>query len=275
MVDMRSIADGLEERADGYWVSTDDEAVSYPALGHQRCLAIEDSSFWFGHRASCITTAVRRFPPTGMVFDIGGGNGHVSQALNRAGFASAVVEPGIDGANAAYERGIRPVVRATTHSARFDQATLGAVGLFDVLEHIKDDKAFFEEIATLMIPGGRVYVTVPAYEWLWSADDERAGHYRRYTEKRLRDVVEGAGFRTEYATYIFRFLPLPVALARSLPSRLGRRTVDSDAQSDHNKPSGAAGSLLSSALAREQKNVAQGRRMRFGGSILLIARLTT
>ena len=39
-------------------------------------------------------------------------------------------------------------------------------------------------------PGGRLLLSVPAYEWAWSDHDVRAGHHRRYTRPRLVRVVE-------------------------------------------------------------------------------------
>ena len=42
-----------------------DEQLSYPEDGNARCLAIEDSSFWFRHRNRCIVAAVSRYRPAG------------------------------------------------------------------------------------------------------------------------------------------------------------------------------------------------------------------
>ena len=66
-------------------------------------------------------------------------------------------------------------------------------------------------------------MTVPAYQWLWSDDDELSEHRRRYTVSGLRRVAARAGFTVEYATYMFWPLPPPIALLRALPSRLGLR----------------------------------------------------
>lgn len=271
-MDPSRIANGLEEHAPGHWRASAAHEVSYPESGHQRCLAVEETSFWFLHRASCVVAAIERFPPGGTLFDVGGGNGQVALALSRAGFPTALVEPGPAGAGAAYRRGVRPVIQATTSTAGFRPGVLPAVGMFDVLEHIEDDLGYLRALRSLMVPGGRLYLTVPAYPWLWSADDVRAGHHRRYTLRRLRSVVEGAGFTTEYATYLFRFLPLPVLLLRSLPSRIGRRSVETSGTGHHRVPPGALGRLLRWTLAREQSAVARRRTMRFGGSILLVGR---
>jgi hypothetical protein len=51
---------------------------------------VEDSSYWFGHRNARIVELVRQFPPNGLIFDIGGGNGFVAKGLEEAGFATVV-----------------------------------------------------------------------------------------------------------------------------------------------------------------------------------------
>lgn len=52
--------------------------------------------------------------------------------------------------------------------------------MFDVLEHIADSGPPSDEIPRVLVPGGRLAVTVPAMPLLWSQTDALAGHYRRY-----------------------------------------------------------------------------------------------
>lgn len=272
MFDVSAIADRLTLGADGIWRSADPQAVSYPEEGNDACFQIEDSSFWFKHRNACIAAAVRNYPPRGHepIFDIGGGNGFVSMGLERAGFKTALVEPGLRGASNAKQRGLQTVICATTTSAGFRKSMLEAVGLFDVIEHIDDDLQFLREMRGLLKPGARLYATVPAYPMLWSGEDEEAGHFRRYTRASIERVLERAGFSVDYSTYIFRFLPLPILLLRALPYRLGigRSVGARDPASDHQ----AGGGLMASLLGSEIRNIEGRRRMSFGGSCLLAAR---
>jgi hypothetical protein len=66
---------------------------------------------------------------------------------------------------------------------------------------------------------GVVFVTVPAYQFLWSAHDDLNNHRRRYVARQLRGVVESAGFRVEVLAY-FNSLLFPAAVARRLGGRL-------------------------------------------------------
>lgn len=274
MVDLSAIASNLEPGPDGLWHPRSRSRFDYPDEGNAFCFQVEDHSFWFRHRNACILEAVRRFPPPGPVFDIGGGNGFVARALVQAGHDAVVVEPGEAGARNAQARGLAPVVCATLEDAGFAPGSLPAAGLFDVLEHMADDRAVLEQLARLLPPGGRLYLTVPAYQWLWSTDDDLSGHHRRYSGRSLRRVVEGAGFTVEYATQIFWPLPLPVLLMRALPSRLGlRATADTEAIRGELQPrENLLTRALGAVLNLEARWLRGGRRLPFGGSCLLVAR---
>jgi SAM-dependent methyltransferase len=107
--------------------------------------------------------------------------------------------------------------------AGFDAESLPSIGLFDVLEHIEDDSGFLHSIYRLLIPGGRFYLTVPAYRFLWSDADEYAGHRRRYTLKALTAILQQAGFSIEYSTYMFWPLIFPILLYRGFPYKAAIR----------------------------------------------------
>jgi SAM-dependent methyltransferase len=276
MVDVSAIAPSLALAADGIWRAAAHETVSYPAEGHQACFQVEDTSFWFNHRNACIAAAVKGFPPPHRepIFDIGGGNGFVSLGLAKAGFETVLVEPGEPGAANAKRRGVETVICATTSTAGFRASTLGAIGLFDVIEHIEDDLAFLHSMRNLLKPGGRLYVTVPAYPLLWSGEDPAAGHFRRYTGQSIGAVVQRAGFTLEYLTHIFRPLPLPILLFRALPYRLGLGRASGGAPGlakDHSPGNGKAAGLVDWLLRSEVRNIDAKRAMSFGGSCLLVA----
>ena len=257
----------------GYWVAGGHEPLSYPDAGHDLCFAIEDGSFWFRHRNDAIVAVVRRFPPGGAIFDIGGGNGYVAAGLERAGFSTVLVEPGQAGAENARRRGLRHVICASVEAAGFAPGTMHAAGMFDVLEHIRDDRAFLGSLRPLLRPDGRLYLSVPAFPFLWSSEDTFAGHFRRYTRGSLAGVLEAAGFDVEYMTYLFWFLPLPVWLLRAIPSRLGwRGTPTLQSASREHAAGGVAERLIEWALSGELARIARGRTLPFGGSCLAVAR---
>ena len=273
MIDLRDIASNLEPGPDGLWSPPRRSRVDYPDEGNAFCFQVEDASFWFRHRNACILEAVARFPPAGAVFDIGGGNGFVARALAAAGYPAVVVEPGPTGASNARARGLSPVVCSTLDDAGFRAGSLPAAGLFDVLEHIEDDRGFLRRVWGLLQPGGRLYLTVPAYAWLWSAEDDLGGHHRRYTRRSLAEVAVEAGFDVDFSTYFFWPLPLPILLVRAIPSRLGHRPpADLDAiRRELKPPTGPAVRAIAALLDLERRWLARGGRVPMGGSCLLVA----
>jgi hypothetical protein len=116
-------------------------------------------------------------------------------------------------------------------------------------------------------------VTVPAYWWLWSAEDELAGHHRRYTLRSLHATLSRCSFEVRYQTYFFAPLTVPVLLLRSLPHRLRRRstaTVEQRAARQH-LPSPLLRRATNALLAPELQRIRAGRRVPFGTSCLVVA----
>lgn len=273
VVDLPSLAPALRRGDDGIWYPPSHSGLDYPDEGNAFCFQVEDHSFWFRYRNRMLVEMVRRFPPRGPIFDIGGGNGFVTRGLRQAGFAAVVVEPGPVGARNAAARGLAPVVCATLDDAGFLPGSLPAVGLFDVLEHLPDDRAVLESLARLVPLGGRLYLTVPAFSWLWSDDDDLAGHHRRYTRRRLRRVVEAAGFAVDTNTYLFSPLPLPILALRVLPTKLGlRRPADAETLKQELKPeAGVVTAVMTRLLDLEAWWLTHVGAMPFGSSCLLVA----
>jgi len=279
MVDIGTISSGLTLGENGIWYSNDVEDVSYPSEGSDNCYEIEENSFWFKHRNDCIASVINAYPPekNGTIFDIGGGNGYVSFGLEGLGYNVVLVEPGKVGASNAKNRGLANVVCATTRTAKFYQQSLPAIGLFDVLEHIEDDLGFLISLRGMLKNNGHLYVTVPSYSALWAAEDVWAGHFRRYDLMSMRRVLQLAGFQVEFSTYIFRFLPIPIFLFRSLPYKLGISKVErvsKNTSGDHTLKGGVVTTVLNVILKSEIKNLNKGISMSFGGSCLIVAKKT-
>ncbi|MFN3418322.1 MAG: class I SAM-dependent methyltransferase [Pyrinomonadaceae bacterium] len=64
----------------------------------------------------------------------------------------------------------------------------------NVLEHIEDDLAELKCAFETLAPGGRIFIFVPAMEFLYSEFDRELGHYRRYSAGELKEKMRSAGF---------------------------------------------------------------------------------
>ena len=252
---------------------TSPSTVSYPAEGNEVCYAVEEKSFWFRHRNDCILALLRRFPPGGELLDVGGGNGFVALHLQANDFPVALLEPG-SGAERARERGVRNVIQSDLEHAELDEGSVPAVGLFDVVEHIQDDRVFLEDLHRLLLPHGRLYLTVPAFGWLWSREDEDAGHFRRYSGNKLRSLLGGAGFQLDYLTALFFWLPPAIGLFRTLPRLLRSPAMGGLSperlQRDHQPPFFFS-PLLDLLSRQEQGIIRKGGALPFGSSWMAVA----
>jgi hypothetical protein len=274
MIEVSEIADGLTRDPRGFWVASPDAPVSYPDGYHDFHFDLEDASFWFRHRNRVIVEAVRGFPPAGPIADIGGGNGYVARGLERAGFPTVVIEPGLAGVLNARRRGLPNVICSTVEEAGLRDGALGGVGMFDVLEHIGDDVGFLAALQPKLAQGGRVYVAVPAFRALWSAEDTRSGHFRRYTVASLAATFTAAGYEVEYGTYFFWCLPAPVAVLRTIPTLLGLRRAYSPqtVRREYWPHEGTLSCALERLLAAELRRVRQKKAVPIGSSCLVVAR---
>jgi hypothetical protein len=277
MIDLAAISSNLQQTAEGLWCCRSLSPISYPEWGNEACFLVEDSSFWFRHRNICILEAVTQFPSSGPLFDVGGGNGFVAKSLQDAGFEVVLLEPGAVGTANAKRRGVQNVVRATLEDAGFLPNSLPAIGLFDVVEHMKDDRSFMEMIRFHLSARGRVYLTVPAYQALWSLEDIAAGHHRRYSSRVIRQLLAKAGFVVEFLTGFFQYLPPAIFALRVIPFRLGLAvSPDANELSKSMKWQHTInGSWISRPVNWVQRREAAGIRgrhqARFGGSWLVVA----
>ena len=80
------------------------------------------------------------------------------------------------------------------------------IGMFDVLEHIEDDRGVLEQTHRALRPGGGLIITVPQHRFLWSRYDEHAHHVRRYAADEIAEKVTAAGFRIIMTTSFVRIV---------------------------------------------------------------------
>lgn len=268
-------SDSLEQ-FDGIWRPGNISAVSYPSDGNDVCFQVEEDSYWFAHRNACIEKVVAKFPPSGMIYDIGGGNGFVSAGLQAAGHAVALLEPG-NGVFNARQRGLRNVIHATLEDAGLVPNSLPAACACDVMEHIEHDGAFLSTMRRLLVPGSRLYLTVPAAQMLWSDQDIYAGHFRRYSRTSLEKILSAADFEVEFSTCFFTWLALPLLLLRALPwrlrgSRLERLGGLRVTQTTHSLPRGL-GTLARVIHDWELRRLGDARAISWGSSLMCVARV--
>jgi SAM-dependent methyltransferase len=144
------------------------------------------------------------------------------------------------------------------------------IAAFDVIEHLDDPVAALQAMRAALTGQGRVMITVPAFQFLWSEHDEVNHHRRRYTRAMLVDQFEDAGLTLEYASYFNSTLFAPIAALRLAQKFLPRRNAAAP-QSDFAE----APALLNAALAGlfgAERHLVTRLPLPFGVSLLALAR---
>lgn len=135
--------------------------------------------------------------------------------------------------------------------------------LFDVLEHIEQDELALAQLALLLKPGGRVMLTVPAYQWMWGPHDIHVHHKRRYTRKTLSLGCRRAGLPVARISYFNAFLfPLAV-MGRMWEKWTGRKTRATQT------PQAPVNALLNRIFASE-RHLLRHVQLPFGLSLMLL-----
>jgi SAM-dependent methyltransferase len=183
---------------------------------------VETRHFWFLARREMIKDAMRRYIPDldeRPLFDIGCGTGGLLAYLASEGVA-------VSGACDAYAEALEIAGRrldiplVLVDEGRLPPLAPGhrLLAMFDVLEHIDDDRATLAWMASVLDPGGYLVVTVPAHPFLVDERDEQAQHRRRYRRRELRRKLEEAGYEVRLLTHFMAPLVPLLLILRLLKS---------------------------------------------------------
>jgi SAM-dependent methyltransferase len=239
----------------------------------------EDRHWWFAGRTwSLLKMLDRVVTPDGQkrVLDIGCGAGNMVHHLARYG---SVV--GVDNnpkpLAVARERGY-DVRDGLAEDLPFADESFDLVSLLDTVEHCDDDMAVLRECYRVCAPGGHLVITVPAFMWLWSHNDELNAHRRRYTGKELEEKLARIGFRIRRMTYNNFFL-FPMAAPMILLRRgagqqadLGSPHFDDESYQVEMEPAPPLLNTILSGVTWTESQVLRWLNLPVGTSIICIAR---
>jgi SAM-dependent methyltransferase len=137
------------------------------------------------------------------ILEVGAGHGTYTGLLAGHGAVRAV-EPSPELAGALTERfagDARIAVTAGTADDVEPGPRYCSAVMFNVLEHIADDRGALRTLHERLLPGGHLVLWVPAFQLLHSRFDDLLGHHRRYRLHPLVDLVTACGFKVVDARY--------------------------------------------------------------------------
>ena len=115
-----------------------------------------------------------------------------------------------------------PLLRFDLVKCPLPSASVDAVVILNVLEHIEDHAAAVAQVVRILRPGGTAVIEVPAGPGLFDVYDKYLHHFRRYRLRDLCALVEQAGLRVVERSHL-GFLLYP---AFALVKRRNRRWLD-------------------------------------------------
>ena len=241
---------------------------------YERMYRFEDRYWWFVARRHLITSLLKtHYSQDGSlrILDIGCGTGAMLDEL--AHFGHVV---GADYAPEALQFCITRKVgadlaRADVRRLPFADSSFDVVTAMDIVEHIDDDKAASCEIFRVLKPGGRLFVTVPAFPSLWSEHDEALHHFRRYTMPRLKDLFQRVGLTVDKVSYTVTTLFPLIWVFRQVSNLLPKRRAEGEKKANLVNFSAPVNSALL-ALSQWETRIVHGQNLPFGVSVVCVAR---
>lgn len=231
--------------------------------------ALEDRHWWFLGKRLLVAALLSSVELHGRrVLDVGCGTGGVLSTIG-----ARAVAVGVDRSRAALRycrrRGIRQLACADGDRLPFAPDTFDVVTMLDVLEHFEDEAGLLANVRALLRPGGSVLVSVPAFQFLWSAHDEVLHHVRRYTAGRLRRALAAADFVVDRLTYTNVVAFPPAVVVRGV---IGRLRGGAAAVTDFEEHGPLVNGSLLATYRLEAALIRRGWRLPVGLSVAAVAR---
>jgi len=240
----------------------------FPPEAFQKLASFEDSNWWFRSRNKIIIWSIKKYGTAFKEFlEIGCGTGYVlneidKNFLNTNLHAAEFLSEGLSFAQQRVPRAKFRVMDATKLS---DKNVYDAIGSFDVIEHIEDDKLALKNMFHALKQDGFLFLTVPQHKWLWSDIDESSMHVRRYSRAELIAKLKNTGFKITFSTSFISIL-LPIMWL----SRKAVKNKSVNSKNEFNIPRWL-NFLFESVMHIEIFLLKLGIRLPFGGSLLVVA----
>ncbi|KKI18638.1 class I SAM-dependent methyltransferase [Sphingomonas sp. ABOLG] len=196
---------------------------------YDRMAEHDSTHWWYRARRDILAdylTREGRLPKEARILEIGCGTGHNLPMLAQFGRVDAIeIDPAAR--DVASQRLGKAVGDAPLPALPgVPDAHYDLIAVLDVVEHIEDDVAALQAMRARLAPGGKILITVPAHQWMWSAHDVVNHHHRRYSKTTLVKAIDAAGLRPRKLGY-FNSLLFPLAAGARIMGRITGRE-DSD-----------------------------------------------
>lgn len=178
---------------------------------------VERKHWWWKGRRELVRSVMKQVKGKQVcVLDVGCGTGETMSFVKKLNPKAKVwgIDPSPVGVAFAKGRGHKQVIIAKAEKLPFEKNKFDTVLILDVLEHISNRVGVLKEIKRVLKPGGKVLITGPGLQFIWSKHDTEQGHLIRFTRHQLRKLAKDAGLQVEKIGYFNFLLSLPIILIR-------------------------------------------------------------
>ncbi len=148
----------------------------------------------------------------GHVLEIGSGIGNISQYFLRDNLSVTLTDLRQTYCEVLEQKfknypNLKGIIKVNLTHPNFETEYANLLASFDsivalnVVEHIENDSLALANCYKLLKPNGHVVILVPAYKWLFNKFDVGLEHFRRYTKKRLVQLIAGNNFEIKHSQY--------------------------------------------------------------------------
>ncbi len=176
----------------------------YNAEGLDNLYLYEKKHFWFRIRKDIIKKVFKKFiNKNNSIIEIGSGTGYIAKSIIEEGYKNySVGDIHKNGLIYSKSYGAKNLYQFNLLKPPFVEE-FEVICLFDVLEHIEDENKAIQNAYKMLKKNGKIILTVPAHQWLWSRIDEFSSHKRRYNLKTIKNLLIKNGFKILYAKHFF------------------------------------------------------------------------
>ncbi|ESU24180.1 putative methyltransferase [Flavobacterium enshiense DK69] len=138
----------------------------------------------------------------GKILEIGSGIGNISQFFIKNNKDITLSDLRDNYCDILKKKFPNDVIKVDLAHPNFDEEYKNLLETFDtvfalnVVEHIKDDVQAIANCKKLLKPNGTLLILVPAYQFLYNNFDVELEHFRRYTQKNLKTIIQKNDLRT-------------------------------------------------------------------------------
>ena len=164
---------------------------------------------WELSRVECLIKEIDRYHCGKNVLDIGCGDSYFDRRL----LSSNKDIKNLYGIDIFLDKGFKDKNYIVVNNYdKLNNKKFDSILMFDVLEHVEDDTKFMDEtVLPLLNKNGKIIMTVPAYQSLFSKHDEELKHYRRYNIKEIKNICNKLDLKIiNYHYFYFSLVPVRI-----------------------------------------------------------------